>query len=91
MDEKLIAATEGELELIELLRKQPELNEAVREVLGVVKHGDWNADEVEGKLIEATRKLGRATVNSWAGGKAAQVEEEMEQCEPSLHRHKKKP
>lgn len=91
MDEKLIAATKDELELLALLRKQPELDEAVREVLGVVKHGGWNADEVEGRLIDATRKLGRATVNSWAAGKAVQVEEEMEQCEPSLHRHKKKP
>jgi len=91
MDEKLIATTEDELELLALLRKQPELDEAVREVLGLVKHGGWNADEVEGKLIEATRKLGRATVSGWAAGKAAQVEEEMEECEPRLHRHKKKP
>lgn len=90
MDEKRIKVTEGELEMLALLRKQPDLNEAVREVLAMAKHESWDANEVEAKLIEATRKLGRATVGSWAAGKANQVEDEMEQVEPPLHRHKKK-
>lgn len=90
MDEKQITVTEDELEMLALLRKQPDLNEAVREVLAMAKDEGWDANEVEEKLIEATRKLGRAAVGSWAAGKAHQVEDEMEQVEPPLHRHKKK-
>ena len=67
------------------------LSEAVKEVLNLAEAEEWDANKVEGELITATRKLGRATVGSWAASKAAQVEEEMEQSEPSLHRHKKKP
>lgn len=90
MDEKLIMVTEDELEMLALLRKQPDLKDAVGEVLAMAKHEGWDANEVEEKLIEATRKLGRVTVGSWAAGKGIQVEEEMEQVEPPLHRHKKK-
>jgi len=90
MDEKQIRVTEEELELLALLRKQPDLNEAVREVLAMAKHEGWDVNKVEEKLIEATRKLGRVTVGTWAAQKANQLEEEMEQVEPPLHRHKKK-
>lgn len=90
MDEKRIKVTEEELEMLALLRKQPDLSEAVHEVLSLAKHEGWDANEVEAGLIEATRKLGRATVGSWAAGKANQLEDEMEQVEPPLHRHKKK-
>jgi len=90
MDEKQITVTEDELEMLALLRRQPDLNEAVQEVLAMARHEGWDANEVEEKLIEATRKLGRATVESWAVGRASQVEEELEQVEPPLHRHKKK-
>ena len=89
MDEKRIKVTEEELEMLALLRKQPDLSEAVHEVLSLAKHEGWDANEVEAGLIEATRKLGRATVGSWAAGKANQLEDEMEQVEPPLHRHKK--
>jgi hypothetical protein len=90
MDEKKVKVTEDELEMLALLRKQPDLQDAVREVLAMAKHESWDANEVEEKLIEATRKLACATVASWATDKAEQVEGEMEQVEPSLHRHKKK-
>lgn len=90
MDKHQISITDRELEMLAQLRRHPDLNEAVLEVLSMAKHEGWDANEVEGKLIEATRKLGRAAVGSWASGKAAQVEDEMEQIEPSLHRHKKK-
>ena len=80
-----------ELKLLKLLRNDTNLSEAVKEVLSLAEAEEWDANKVEGELITATRKLGRAAVGSWAASKAAHVEEEMEQCEPSLHRHKKKP
>lgn len=90
MDEKLITVTKKEIEMLVLLRRQPDLNEAIQEVLAMAQHEGWDANEVEERLIEATRKLGRATVGSWAAGKANEVEEKLEQVEPPLHRHKKK-
>lgn len=90
MDEKQITVSKEELEMLVLLRGQPDLKEAVGDVLSAAKHEGWDANEVEERLIEATRKLGRAAVGSWAAGKAARVEEEMEEVEPPLHRHKKK-
>lgn len=90
MDENTFTVNGEERALLELLRRQPGLNEAVREVLAVARDEDWDADKVEEKLIEAIRRLGRAAMGGWAADKAHRVEEEMERIEPPLHRHKKK-
>ena len=81
--------TAEELKLLKLLRNDSDLSAAVKEVLSLARAEEWDANKVEEELITATRKLGRASVGSWAASKAAQVEEEMEQCKPSQHRHKK--
>lgn len=91
MEDEHFDLSAEELKLLKLLRNDANLSEAVKEVLSLAEAEEWDANKVEGELITATRKLGRAAVGSWAASKAAQVEEEMEQCEPSLHRHKKKP
>lgn len=90
MKDEKIDPTAAELRLLKLLRSDSDLSEAVKEVLSLSQAEEWNANKVEVELIAATRRLGRATVGAWAASKAAQVEEEMEQCEPSQHRHKKK-
>lgn len=91
MEETDFELSVEELKLLKLLRRDANLNEAVKEVLSLAEAEEWDANKVEGELITATRKLGRSAVSSWAASKAAQVEEEMEQSEPSLRRHKKKP
>lgn len=91
MNDEPFDITAEEQELLKLLRKDAALSDAVNEVLSLAKAEEWDANKLEGELITATRKLGRATVGSWAAHKATQVEGEMEDVKPTLHRHKKKP
>lgn len=89
MENEDLDVTSEELMLLKLLRNDSDLSDAVKEVLSLARSEEWDANKVEGELITATRKLGRASVGSWAANKAAEVEAEMEQCKPSQHRHKK--
>lgn len=91
MNDEPFDVTAEEQELLKLLRKDALLSEAVNEVVSLAKAEEWDANKLEEELIAATRKLGRVTVGSWAANKATQVEDEMEEVKPSLHRHKKKP
>lgn len=90
MDEKPFIMTESERELLAMLRAHPNLDSAVRGVLSAAGRVDSKADEVEGDLIDATRKLGNEAICAWGSRVARRVEEEMEREEPTMHRHKKK-
>jgi len=90
MDSERIELTETEKELLALLREHPELGEPVRRIVKLANKDGSGAHRVEEELIEEVRKLGRKTMSSWAQRQARQVEEEMENRSPPLHRHKKK-
>jgi hypothetical protein len=85
--------TDQEQQLIEQLRKRPELFERFRSILeisdgttGPIK----KADEIEALLIEEVRRLGNATMSSWASGAERTLAEQLEQKDSSAKVRKKK-
>ena len=86
--------TNEELQLIEQLRKRPELLERFRTILeisdgteGAIK----KADEIEALLIEEMRRLGNATMTSWAGQAEQTLAQQLVQKkDPSAGVRKKK-
>ena len=85
--------SEQELQLIERLREHPELMERFRTILEITASGDGalkKADEIEGLLIEEMRRLGNATMESWASRAERIVAEQLKQKEPSAGVRKKK-
>lgn len=90
MDQIPFIVNEEEKALLELLREHPELDKPVKRILSAANREGAGASEVEEELIEATRRLGQETLRSWAKRRSRQIEEEMEECKPSMHRHKKK-
>ena len=82
-----------ELQLIEQLRGQPLLLERFQGILAITAQADGpmkSADEVEGLLIEETRRLGNATMESWAARAEQRVAEQLEQKDASAGVRKKK-
>jgi hypothetical protein len=84
--------TAEELQLIEQLRKRPELKDRFKSILeiagteGPIK----SADEVEAMLIEETRRLGKTTMESWASGVEKALGEQIKQKDPPAVARKKK-
>jgi hypothetical protein len=83
----------AELTLIQRLREHPELLERFQHILeigassgGTIK----KADEVEALLIEELRRLGKDTLESWAGGVERTLGQELQQKDPSATVRKKK-
>jgi len=61
----------AELELIERLRKHPELMERFQSLLEITASAEGSvkkADEVEQLLIQEMRRLGSVSMESWAAG-----------------------
>ena len=82
-----------ELQLIERLREHPELMERFRTILEITASGEGplkRADEVEDQLIEEMRRLGNATMKSWASRAERTVAEQLKQKDPSAGVRKKK-
>ena len=83
----------AELQLIEQLRKHPELFERVRSILEITASAEGTikkADEVEALLIEAMRRLGHTTMETWAGKVEQTLGAELEQKDTSASIRKKK-
>jgi hypothetical protein len=81
-----------ELQLIERLREHPELMERFRTILEITASGEGplkRADEVEDRLIEEMRRLGNATMKSWASRAERTVAEQLKQKDPSAGVRKK--
>jgi hypothetical protein len=81
-----------ELQLIQRLREHPELMERFRTILEITASGDGplkRADEVEDLLIEQMRRLGHATMESWASRAEKTLGEQLKQTEPSAGVRKK--
>jgi len=83
----------AELRLIEQLRKHPELFERVRSILEITASAEGTiqkADEVEALLIEEMRRLGHATMETWAGKAEQALGAELKQKDVSASVRKKK-
>ena len=84
---------ESERQLIEQLRKHPELFERVRRVLEIIASAEGpikKADEVEALLIEEMRRLGQATMENWANRVEQTLAEQLKQKDASATLRKKK-
>src|SRR5258708_7867484 len=87
---KLSAA---ELKLIERLREDPELMERFGSILEITAKADGPvkpADALEALLIEEMRRLGSATMESWAGRAERILGEQLQQKDASAVVRKKK-
>ncbi len=85
--------SEQELQLIERLREHPELMERFRTILEITASGEGplkSAEEIEGLLIEEMRRLGHATMESWASRAERTVSQQLKQKDSSAGVRKKK-
>ena len=85
--------TNQELQLVEQLRKHPQLLERFRSILEISDSAEGTikkADEIEALLIEEMRRLGNATMTSWASRAEQTLAEELAQKNPSAGVRKKK-
>ncbi len=82
-----------ELQLINRLREHPELMERFQSILEITANTDApmkQADEVEALLIEEMRRLGNASMESWASRAESTLGEQLKQKDPSAVVRKKK-
>ena len=83
-----------EQKLLEALRDAPELMERFESIIALteakVEGRIRTADEVETLLIEQTRKLGRETIETWAGKVEESVADEAALRSPTLRQREKK-
>ena len=82
-----------ELQLIERLRDQPEVRERFETILEITARGEGplpRADEIEERLIQEMRRLGKATLESWARRAESRLGEQLQQQDPSAGVRKKK-
>ena len=83
----------AEQQLIQQLREYPELMERFQTILEITANAGGpikKADEVEALLIEAMRRLGNATMASWASRAERTLGEQLQQKDPSAVVRKKK-
>jgi hypothetical protein len=85
--------TNEELQLIAQLRKRPELAERFRSILEISDGTEGpikKADEIEALLIDEIRRLGNATMSSWASQAEQTLAQQLTQKNPSAGVRKKK-
>ena len=85
--------TAAEQQLIEQLRKYPELFERFRSILEITASAEGplkKADEIESMLIEEMRRLGHRTLETWAGRAEQTLAEQLKQRDASASVRKKK-
>jgi hypothetical protein len=83
----------AELQLLEQLRNHPELFERFRSILEIAASAEGSirkADDIEALLIEEMRRLGHATMETWAGKVEQTLADELKQKAPSASVRKKK-
>ena len=87
-----VALNAKENELIEQLRRQPQIMERVQEILQIAQaEGPLRtADEIEELLLEEMRRLGNATMNQWAAQAHERISREVQAEDRSLLKRKKK-
>ena len=84
---------DAELQVFERLRQHPELFERVRSILEIAVSAEGpirKADEIEALLIEEMRRLGHATMETWASKAEQTLADELKQKDASASVRKKK-
>lgn len=82
-----------EQQLIEQLRKRPELLERFKHILQIAADTDGpikTADEIEALLIEEVRRLGNTTLQGWGEQVERKLAEQLKQKDASASVRKKK-
>ena len=85
--------TRPETQLIEQLRKQPQMLVRVQCLLAIARNAAGplkTADEVEELLIEEMRRLGNGTLRQWAMQAEERVSTELKSVDPTVRSRKKK-
>ncbi len=85
--------SQEEMDLIEQLRRKPQIMERVQEILQIANASDGplkTADQMEELLIEEMRRLGNATMTAWATQAQQRVGEELQAEDPAVLKRKKK-
>jgi hypothetical protein len=87
-----ISLNAQETQLIEQLRRQPDLMERVQNILRIAQaEGSLKtADEIEELLIQEMRRLGNDTMNQWAAHAHERVSQELQTHDPTALKRKKK-
>src|SRR5215469_6210707 len=83
---------DAERQLIEQLRKHPEVFERVRSILEISASAEGplkQADEIEALLIEELRRLGHATMETWAGRAEQTLADQLKEKDASASVRKK--
>ena len=83
----------AEQQLIEQLRRYPELIDRFRSILEITASAEGplkKADEIESMLIEEMRRLGHTTLETWAGRAEQTLAEQLKQRDASASVRKKK-
>lgn len=87
------ALSQAEINLIEKLRKHPQMMERVQSIMAIANDSDGplkTADQVEELLIEELRNLGNTTINNWAHQAHERVAQELKAKDPTIRSRKKK-
>jgi hypothetical protein len=82
-----------EQQLIERLRRHPELMERFQSILEIGANVDGpikTADQVEELLVEEMRRLGNTTMKGWAESVEERLSEQLQHREVSARARKKK-
>ena len=81
-----------ETQLIEQLRRQPEIMERVQNILRIAQaEGSLKtADEIEDLLVQEIRRLGNATMNQWASQTHERISQQLQASDPRALKRKKK-
>lgn len=84
--------TAQESQLIEKLRKHPQILERVEKILNLASDEDLSktADQIEELLIEEVRRLGHATMQEWASQAGEKTGKDLQRKEPASLKRKKK-
>jgi hypothetical protein len=92
MPNQINALTASEIQVIQSLRKHPELSERIEAILALSegKEGmSFNANEVEILLIEQLRQLGSTTLHAWGREVEKSVGEQFQKKNPGTYCGKK--
>ena len=85
--------SQQEIELIERLRRHPQIMERVQSILEIAQTSDGplkTADQIEDLLVHEVRRLGNATMREWATGAQERVSTELAKNDPTVLSRKKK-
>lgn len=85
--------TGPEAELIEQVRRHPEMMERIGSILKIAGNAEGplkTADEVEELLIQEMRRLGHVAMSQWAIQAEERVSHELQSQDPTVLSRKKK-